>query len=220
MGETRIRIDIGRIIKAMLKKCYLIVGTGVVLAAAMYIYMLGKPQYYYATASVYSAAIGSYSETAQGIYTMQLYSSVVNSQKIADRAASLISGVNVTASEIRAMASASYTDESPIMYITATSTNPKVVVATANALAESLVIEAQSVTGTQAIQVLDKASWVGTVQMGKKRNVALAFLIGAGLTALLILLGETLSDRVYRVEDAEIGGKLEIIGIIPEQKIN
>ena len=94
------------------------------------------------------------------------------------------------------------------------------VIATANALAQSFVIEAQSTIGTQAIQILDEATFIGIVNPKVKRNVALAFIVGAFIPALIIALMEILSDRVYRVEDASLDDKLEIIGIIPDQKIS
>ncbi len=220
MEGKAVTIDLGRCFTALLRKCYLVIGAGLILASLMYFYMKDKPQYYTATASVYSAASGSYAESAQGINTMQLYSNVIYSQKLADRAASLITGNTISAREIRAMASASYSSDSPIMYISATSTNPNVVLPTANALAQSLVIEAQSITGSQAIQVLDQATDISMVQRKTKRNVVIAFAAGAFLAIVAIVLPELLSDRVYRVDDAALYGKLDIIGIIPNQKIN
>ena len=220
MKGKSITFDLSRCLTALLKKSYIIIGIGVLFASLMFFYMKDKPQYYTATASVYSASIGSYAESAQGINIMQLYSNVIYSQKLADRAASLMNGNSISPIEIRSMASASYSEDSPIMYITATNTDPNVVVPTANALAQSLVIEAQSITGTQAIQILDQATVFKAVQSKMKRNVLLAFAVGAFLSVCAIVLPELLSDRVYRVEDAALDGELEILGIIPDQKIN
>lgn len=220
MEEKTIKIDIGRCFSAMLRKFYIIIGLGVICAAVMYFYMKDKPTLYTATASVYSAASGSYTESAQGINALQLYSNVIVSRKLAVRASSLMSGINISPEQILGMVSTSSKQESPIIYITAKSTNPNLVIPTANALAQSFVIEAQSTIGTQAIQVLDEATFIGLVNPKVKRNVALAFLVGAFIPALVIALMEILSDRVYRVEDAALNGELEIIGIIPDQKIS
>ncbi|GEM_PF-6463966 len=220
MEEKTIKIDIGRCLNAMLRKFYIILGLGVIFASVMYFYMKDKPTLYTATASVYSAASGSYTESAQGINALQLYSNVIVSRKLAVRASSLISGMSVSPEQIMGMVTTTTKEESPIIYITAKSSNPNVVIATANALAQSFVIEAQSTIGTQAIQILDEATFIGIVNPKVKRNVALAFIVGAFIPALIIALMEILSDRVYRVEDASLDDKLEIIGIIPDQKIS
>ena len=220
MEEKELKIDIRRCIKATVNKWYFILAVGLVAGMVMYALKYDTPQYYSATASVYSAASGSYTETAQGIYAMQLYSEIVNSYKLAERAASIVNDSRVSARMIMSMSSASYKPDSPVIYISANSTDPSLVVPIANALAQSLVIEAQSMTGSQAIQVLDQATSVRTIGRGVKRNVAMAALIGVVVAAASIMLIEILSDRVYRVEDAELDGKLDVIGIIPDQKIS
>lgn len=220
MEEKTIRIDFDRCFKAMLKKWYLILAAGLVCGMVMYALKYDAPQYYSATASVYSSASGSYTETAQGVYAMQLYSEIIDSYKLAERAASIVNDSRVSASMVRTMASASYKEDSPVIYISARSTDPSLVVPVANALAQSLVIEAQSMTGSQAIQILDQATMIGLIGRGVKRNVAIAAAAGVLLAAGIIALIEILSDRVYRVEDAELDGKLEVIGIIPNQRIN
>lgn len=220
MEEKTIRIDFDRCFKAVLKKWYLILAAGLVCGMVMYALKYDTPQYYSATASVYSSASGSYTETAQGVYAMQLYSEIIDSYKLAERAASIVNDSRVSASMVRTMASSSYKEDSPVIYISARSTDPSLVVPVANALAQSLVIEAQSMTGSQAIQILDQATMIGLIGRGVKRNVAIAAAAGVLLAAGIIALIEILSDRVYRVEDAELDGKLEVIGIIPNQRIN
>jgi len=220
MEEKTVKIDIGRCVMAILKHWYLIGAVGIAAALIMYALKYDTPQYYTATASVYAAGSGSYSETTQGLVTMQLYSSIINSQKIADRAASIMGDGRLTATQIRSMASASYNENSPVIYITARSTDQSLVIPTANALANSLVIEAQNITGTQAVQMLDEAQVISAVGRGVKKNVAIAFAGGVLFTMVIIVLIEIFTDRVYRVEDATLDGTLELIGIIPDQKIN
>ena len=220
MEEKTVNIDFGRCIRAVVRKWYLILAIGAVFGMVMYALKYDTPQYYSATASVYSAASGSYTETAQGLQAMQLYSEVIDSYKLAERAASIVNDSRVTATMVRGMSSTTYKNDSPVIYISASSTDPSLVVPVANALAQSLVIEAQSMTGSQAIQILDQATSVLMIGRGVKRNVAIAILAGMFLTAAVIALIEILSDRVYRVDDAELDGKLEVIGIIPDQRIN
>lgn len=220
MEEKTIKVDVGRSFKAVLRKWYLVLAAGLVCGMIMYAFKYDTPQYYSATATVYSAASGSYAETTQGLSAMRMYSEVVTSAKLAERAASLVNNSKINSNMVRGMASVSYKDDSPVLYITAKSTNPSYVAPVANALAQSLIIETQSMTGSQAIQILDQAAGVSIIGRGVKRNVAFAALAGMILVSGIIVLVESLSDRVYRVEDAELDGKLEIIGIIPDQKIS
>ena len=220
MEDKTIKIDIGRCIRVVLKKWYLVFAVGLVIGMVMYAVTYDTPQYYSATTSVYSAASGSYSETAQAINAMQLYTEVIGSYKLAERAASIINDSRIDANMVKGMTSAYYKNDSPVIYITAKSTDPTLVIPVANALAQSLVIETQSVTGSQAIQVLDQATAVSYISRGVKTRVAVAVFAGVVITALILVVIELLSDRVYRVEDAELNGKLEIIGIIPDQRIN
>ncbi len=220
MEEKTVNIDFARCIRAVIRKWYLVLAVGAVCGMVMYALKYDTPQYYSATASVYSAASGSYTETAQGLQAMQLYSEVIDSYKLAERAASIVNDTKVTANMVRSISSTTYKQDSPVIYISAKSTDPTIVIPVANALAQSLVIEAQSMTGSQAIQILDQASTIGMIGRGVKRYVAIAFLAGIFLTAGVISVIEIFSDRVYRVDDAELDGKLEVIGIIPDQRIN
>lgn len=220
MEEKTIKIDIGRCIIAVIKHWYLIGAVGVAAALVMFALKYDTPQYYTATASVYASGSGSYQEAAQGIAAMQTYAEIVNSNKIAERAASIMGDGRLTANQIRGMMSARYDEKSPVIYITARSTDPTAVIVTANAVAQSLVIEAQTITGTQAVQMLDEAENISEQGRGVKKNVAIAFAGGVLLTMALIVLIEILTDRVYRVEDAELDGQLEVIGIIPDESID
>ena len=220
MEEKTVRFDFGRCVVAILKRWYLVLAVGLVAGMVVYALNYDSPQRYSATASVYSSASGSYNETAQVIYAMQLYSEIIGSSKLAERAASLINDGRVNSDIVREMTSASYKEDSPVIYITATSTDPSLVVPVANALAESLVIEVRSMTGSQAIQVLDQAISITMIGRGVKRAVAIAVFAGMFLTSALLAGIEIVSDRVYRIEDAELEGKLEVIGIIPDQRIN
>ena len=116
MEEKTIKIDIGRCVKGVFRRWYLIIAVGLVVAMFMYTIKRDTPQVYSATASVYSAASGSYSETAQGVSAMQLYSEVIDSYKLAERAASLVNDSRVNAALVKSMVATSYKDKSPIIY--------------------------------------------------------------------------------------------------------
>ena len=213
-----IKIDIGRIFKALLMKWYLMVIAGLLLGGIFYFWRESKTQTFTASASLYSAAYGSVSETTQVAKIMQSYASVIASNKITERAASILGDNTITGSYIRSIIGVSFSDNSPIIYISANDTSVNRAIMIANAVAEAFIIEAQNLTGSEGVRILDKATTGYELSKGTKKYTALGFLGGVLFVAVMIALFEIFSDRVYRVEDAELDGKLEIIGVIPDQK--
>ena len=216
--NKEIKIDLGRIIKALIAKWYLMAIAGFILAGMFFFLRTSITQTYSASVSLYSAAYGSVSESTQVAKVMQSYASVITSNKISERAASILGDNTITGSYIKSIIGVSFSDDSPILYISASDSNGTRAVAIANAVAEAFIIEAQNLTGSEGVRILDKATEAYEISLGVRRYTVLGFLGGAIIMAIVIVLSEILSDRVYRVEDAELDGKLEIIGIIPNQK--
>ena len=213
-----IKIDLGRIFKELIRKWYLMVIAGLIMGVFFYYYRESKVQRYSASVSLYSAAYGSVSETTQVTKVMQSYASVITSNKIAERAASILGDNTINGSYIRSITGVSYSEDSPILYISANDTNGARAVMIVNAVAESFIIEAQNLTGSEGVRILDKATAAYEISNNSRRYTVLGALGGVLAVALLIGIIEIFSDRVYRVEDAELEGKLEIIGVIPDQK--
>lgn len=213
-----IKIDIGRIFKALLKKWYFMVIAGLIVGGIMYYWRESKSQRYSASVSLYSAAYGSVSETTQIAKIMQSYASVITSNKISERAASILGDNTITGSYIRSIIGVGFTADSPILYISATDINGERAVMIANAVAEAFIIEAQNLTGSEGVRILDKADEAYEISNSVKKYTLLGALAGIFVMAVVIAFFEIFSDRVYRVEDAELGGQLEIIGVIPDQK--
>lgn len=216
--EKVMTIDIVRIMKALIKKWYFVALVSIVATILMYVYMYNPVQTYYSEAAIYSAAYGSYAQTTEGVKAVQLYADIIYSNKIAERAASILGDNSLDADTVRSMIFANITEDSSIMKIGARGTDPNKVIAVANAAAEAFIIEAQNITGSQGIQMLDKSSRAYMVTTNVRKKCILAFLVGAFATCMLIALLEIFSDRIYHVEDASLNGELEILGIIPIQK--
>ena len=213
-----IKIDIGRILRAMLSKWYLMAIAGLLLGGIIFNMKYSTKQRYIASVSLYSAAYGSVTETTQVAKIMQSYANVIASNKITERAASILGDNTITGSYIRSIIGVRYDELSPIIYISASDTNQMRAIVIVNAVAEAFIIEAQNLTGSEGVQILDKANAAYPVSKGVRKYTMLGGLGGILVMALLIAFIEIFSDRVYRVEDAELDGKLEIIGIIPDQK--
>ncbi len=218
MNNKVIKIDLGRIFRALLKKWFLMAIAGIIIGGIMFYWRSSMTQKYAATVSLYSAAYGSVSESAQVAMVMQSYASVISSYKIAERAESILGDNTITSAYIRSIVGVSFTEDSPIIYISASDSNGARAVMIVNAVAEAFIIEAQNLTGSEGVRILDKATMAYEISRGIKKYTALGIIGGIVAMAGLIAFAEIFSDRVYRVEDAELGGKLEIIGIIPNKK--
>lgn len=220
--NTVVKIDVGRCLSALLKKWYYMLLVGIATAGVIFLIKGIQGQTTYtASATLYSASYGSYSETTLATRAMQTYSQIISSHMIAERAEGIIGDDSISAQEIRSMVFINYEEESPILYIMARSSNLKKSVAVVNAVAEAFLIEAQNITGGEGIRILDSASAeavnASSSSDGKKYAVV-GFFVGAFLVALLIVLKEIFSDRVYRVEDATLGS-MELLGVIPDEKL-
>ena len=213
-----IKIDLGRIFRSLLSKWYVMAIVGLLLGGIAFNWRSSIGQKYSASVSLYSAANGSVSENNALAKAMQAYASVIMSNKISERAASIIGDYTISGSYIRSVVWVNYSSDSPILYISATDPSPSKAVAIVNAVAEAFMIEAQNLTGSEGVQILDKASDASPVSTGTRRYTILAIIGGVFITAFVLIIMELVSDRVYRVDDAELNGKLEVIGIIPDQK--
>lgn len=213
--DKEIEIDIGRWMRAVLQKWWVIAittlcGFGVVFAAALRV-----PAVYTAKATLYCEVNMNYKDAAQMLYYMKEYADV-NGRGIAERAVLLLGNESVTAEEILDMVDFDYEDGTVVMYVEAVGDKEELAVDVANAVAESFVIEAQSLSGSNAVKIAERAVVKNTGISVTKLSIAGA-LFGFACPILLIVLKQMLSDKIYYVSDAELGGELEMIGIIPEQ---
>lgn len=174
--------------------------------------------YYTASTSVYSYSYGDVEESSLATSAMNSYADVVTSEKVCERAASLINGYSLNASQIASMISVS-SSSTVTMKISATYVDGAEAVAVANAVAESFVIEMKNITGTDAVQLLDSASsayqsYNGLTNLWKKR--ILFFAIGFIFVAAIIFVKELFSNKVRLVEQMIIDENDFVLGIIPE----
>lgn len=215
--EKEITIDLGRIFKAIIRKWWIIVICAVAMFGVVYMIIPEPVRTYTATTSVYGAVYGSYVETVQTNNLMYTYGSVASSKKVADRAATIIGRDDLTGAYIQSVTKVVTSKESPIIYFRATSLDPITAISIANAVADSFIVEAQSSIGTNSVQTLDRAETAKqNTGKGKMIYSLLGFLIGTVVAMIVIAIKEILSDKIYYVADAELGGELEILGVIPE----
>lgn len=146
------------------------------------------------------------------------YSEIVKSNKVCERAASIISDASVDAKVIKNIVSASFNKSSTIMTVSAKSGNPQIAKLVANAVAESFVEEVHMTLGSDMIRVLDKANEVSLSNDGIKgfvSTVAMAGIAGIAGCVALIVVFTVFSNKISCVEQCLDEEDSEVLGIIP-----
>ena len=177
-----------------------------------------KPDKYRAYSNVYSVSFGSYTDSVEGVYVLQTYSDIINSRKVANRAAMIIGDDSLDGEKIKSMITYSYSEQSPVYYIYATTTDPQLSMTIANAVAKAFVIEMNNIMGEDNAQILDEAYDYEQVFNGRKdqiKNILIITLLGTLLCLFVIVMISFFSNKVESVNDVTLNGEIEILGVIP-----
>ena len=178
---------------------------------------------YYASTSLYSPISTDYNESVTLTQAVTNYSSLIKSQKVAERAISIMGSTELTYRQVQNMTSYYVSSTGTDITITVVSANPDEAVSVVNAVANAYIEEMRTMTGMDAVQVLTSAmnanlSENGLVSLWKKRIVF--FAAGFVVMAFLIFVLELFSDKIRSAEQCFINDDDVIIGILPEVKEN
>ena len=214
-----IKIDLRRYLLAIKKNIWIVIIVAIASLAIGVLFNYNvKPDKYRAYSNVYSVSFGSYTDSVEGVYVLQTYSDIINSKKVADRAAMIIGDDNLDGEKIKSMITYSYSEKSPVYYIYATTIDPQLSITIANAVAKEFVIEMNNIMGENNAQILDEAYDYEQVFDGKKdqiKNVLIVTLVGIFLCIMIIVMKSFFSSRVESVNDVTLNGEIEILGVIP-----
>lgn len=175
---------------------------------------------YEAVSSVYSRPGIPYGRESDAVS----YAETAKSLRVAEAAGRLLGAFAPDKYEIRDMISVSYDEKGPysqspsVIYISARSADPAKAVNVANAAAKAFVNEVRAIDGESSLRVLDMAdSCTRLYTAGGRFALCAGAAAGAGfiLACGLVILLDILAFRLIEVEDAELDGELEIIGVIP-----
>lgn len=178
-----------------------------------------KPDQYSGCATVYSASVGSYTDSLEGIKALQDYSDIITSYKVSSRAALILGDDSLNGDDINSMISYSLSENSTVYYIYASSTDGNEAVRVANAVAEAFVIEIRNITGDENVQILDEALEGKITFNGRSnqiKNIVLITLIGVLLTLVVIVAISFFSTKIVTVKECSDNGELKILGVIPD----
>lgn len=174
---------------------------------------------YSASCTLYCPVNGNYSETNSAIQIISSYATLVKSQKVAERAISILGNTELTYKDVQAMTSYSTSNSSINLTIFTTSYDEDEAVQVANAVSNAFVEEMRNMTGMDVVQILsaaDKATLAqnGIIELWKRRLSF--FVVGFAIMALLIFIYELFSDKVRSIDQCLITEEDAVIGVIPE----
>lgn len=214
-----IKIDFRRYFLAIKKNKLIVIIVAVAsLAIGILLNYSVKPDKYRAYSNVYSVSFGSYTDSVEGVYVLQTYSDIINSRKVANRAAMIIGDDSLDGEKIKSTITYSYSEQSPVYYIYATTTDPQLSMTIANAVAKAFVIEMNNIMGEDNAQILDEAYDYEQVFNGRKdqiKNILIITLLGTLLCLFVIVMISFFSNKVESVNDVTLNGEIEILGVIP-----
>lgn len=203
------------------RKLLIIIITAAALFAGIALtYGKGNSNTYGARSSVYGAIYGSYQESADATTAMISYADVLTSQKVCERAASLLADPDVTAADIQNMITASYSSTSIILEVVAYSSDAQLAMNVANATAQAFVIEMQTILGSDGIQMLDSASNAFISENGRSsvwKNRLLITAFGFVTACGLFFVMELASNQIKSINQCLIEPGDKILGVIPDE---
>lgn len=214
-----IKIDFRRYFLAIKKNKLIVIIVAIAsLAIGILLNYNVKPDKYRAYSNVYSVSFGSYTDSVEGVYVLQTYSDIINSRKVANRAAMIIGDDSLDGEKIKSTITYSYSEQSPVYYIYATTTDPQLSMTIANAVAKAFVIEMNNIMGEDNAQILDEAYDYEQVFNGRKdqiKNILIITLLGTLLCLFVIVMISFFSNKAESVNDVTLNGEIEILGVIP-----
>lgn len=234
MYKNILEIDVGRCINTLISKWnYIAVITLLFLLAGFGLTLDEGVDQYTATASVYASADGSYSDASTAVTVMNAYMNVAASYKVCQRAALIMGREDIDPSyiqgSIRVSSSANKNTSSTnfivssatVISFSATTIDPKLSMAMADAMAQSYTIEMNRILDKNSVKVLDNAhyaslSYNAVKQAWKFRIISGA--VGFFIAIVFIVAFEIFDSKVRSVRDASVRNSIPVLGIIPEFK--
>lgn len=174
---------------------------------------------YAATTTICNASFSSYEQVLAMAQVFKDCGTIATSRSVAERATLVLGDSSITASQIQEMIEVSYdSNESYLAQVICESTNPEVSVKVVNAVSDALVMEMNEMTGTKCVQVLDHADAAEVSSNALVIRVSLMVIMGIVgflLPVVCIVFKVLFSKKIISVEDCTLGGKVNLLGVIP-----
>ncbi len=223
--EKILNINYLRCLKSLLHRLPLAIlfalTVGIITAITCY-YVLPPYDEYTARASAYTHSTNEFGNAAEGVQ----YAELVKSLTVAERAVENLPYTFLDKYDVYDMIEVSFDNESTyvnssaVIDIYATSIDSQIAVEVANAVTEAFVTEVLLIAGEDTqISMLDDAA-IATVSYEASKQFWIYTGIAAAaalvLVCFVVVLLEILSFKLNSIEDGTLYGKLNIIGVIPD----
>ena len=234
--KNLIEIDVGRCFNTLILKWkYVAIISALFFIAGCGLTLDKGADEYTATATVYAAADGSYSDATTAVTAMNAYLNVAVSYKVCQRAALIMGRNDIDPSYIQRSISVSSSanknsssansfiiSSATIITFAATTTDTNLYMSLADAMAQSYSIEMKEILNKNSVKMLDNAHNAKVSYYAVKQawliRIAAAF-IGCILACGFIIAFEIFDSKVRTVRDASVRNTIPVLGIIPDYKI-
>ena len=225
MNETR-EIDLKKMLKALLKRAWIIVLCAVLIGVGTLVYTANfvTPMY---TASVtmyvnnnnnttgYPGVVSS-SNLAVALQLVKTYVNIIQSDTVLDKVIEE-AGVQLTPGQIRGMMSAEAVNETEMFRVTINSPSAELSVAIADTIADVAPAEISAIIEGSSAKVVDYARVPNSPSSPNvMRNTILGTLVGALLAVLAIVMSQMLDVRIKDETDLQAICDIPVLGRIPD----
>lgn len=223
MDETK-EIDLGRILRALLRKLWLLFLCAVIVAGAVYLYTKNiiTPQYE-ASVSIYvnnkntnqSAGITS-SDLATSQRLVDTYMVILKSNTVLNKVAIEL-GLDIPPAELRRMILAESSDGTEVFTVNVTNPDPQLAMDIANAIATAAPAEIANIVEGSSTKIVDWATLPKTPSSPSViRNTALGGIIGVLIASLIVTIQVLVDVRIKGEEDLARISEAPVLGNIPD----
>ncbi|HGC9708749.1 TPA: Wzz/FepE/Etk N-terminal domain-containing protein [Streptococcus agalactiae] len=220
IANTEVEINIFNLLKKLWKKKFLITFVAIAFATAGLFYSLFivTPQY---TSSTRIYVINpNNSITAQdlqaGSFLANDYKEIITSTDVLEKVISS-EKLNYPSSQLLQKITVSILKDTRVISISVEDANPKMSQKLANSVREAAVSKIKAVTQVEDITTLEKGNLPKAPSSPNiKKNVLIGFIVGAGLSTIVLVIMGILDDCVNTEEDIEKALGLTSLGIVPD----
>ncbi|HFL3938266.1 TPA: Wzz/FepE/Etk N-terminal domain-containing protein [Streptococcus agalactiae] len=223
IANTEVEINIFNLLKKLWKKKFLITFVAIAFATAGLFYSLFivTPQYTSSTRIyVINPNTPNNSITAQdlqaGSFLANDYKEMITSTDVLEKVISS-EKLNYPSSQLLQKITVSILKDTRVISISVEDANPKMSQKLANSVREAAVSKIKAVTQVEDITTLEKGNLPKAPSSPNiKKNVLIGFIVGAGLSTIVLVIMGILDDRVNTEEDIEKVLGLTSLGIVPD----
>ncbi|HFH7364155.1 TPA: Wzz/FepE/Etk N-terminal domain-containing protein [Streptococcus agalactiae] len=220
IANTEVEINIFNLLKKLWKKKFLITFVAIAFATAGLFYSLFivTPQYTSST-RIYVITPNN-SITAQDLQARSFlandYKEIITSTDVLEKVISS-EKLNYPSSQLLQKITVSILKDTRVISISVEDANPKMSQKLANSVREAAVSKIKAVTQVEDITTLEKGNLPKAPSSPNiKKNVLIGFIVGAGLSTIVLVIMGILDDRVNTEEDIEKALGLTSLGIVPD----